>query len=454
MKLTQEQSQQLSQQQLLGVRLLQMSGLELEHYVRELSQENPVIELNNPSGDAEAEPEDKLIMQMHWLEENDRQNLYYQRVDSAELDPLARASTAGGLDDTLVDIVACQLNRLHTPRPMTRLVLYLVNCLDENGYLRFSVEELASSAGVSADRVRSALDLLYTLEPAGIGAVDLTHCLQLQLQRMKDPGPALAIVQDHLYDLAHWRCRAIASALGIPVRQVEEAAQLIRSLDPCPGRNFQKQEPVQYVTPDVYITEQNGQFVATTASRAQNLFFISPYYQSLLTSCNDSEVRTYLKEKLHQAGNIRWAIQQRQSTLQQCAQVVARCQSDFFRGDATALHPLRMCDVAHELNLHESTVSRAVREKFLQCRLGIFPISYFFCSSASAEADENSISASGVSAMIRQLIQQEDPAHPLSDQQLCDCLAQKNCPVSRRTVAKYREEMNIPNSSGRRVRHN
>ena len=451
MELIQSQVQRLSQQQLQGVELLQMSAQELESYLRELSQENPVVELEEHFAPAQESPrEEDLLRRLRWLEDNDRQNHYYQHIDEEELDPLVRVSGTGGLEETLVRFISRQLDRLGVEEELDRAVRYLAACLDGGGYLRFSLEELSGQTGIPLSRMKQALALLHSLEPAGVGAADLSQCLELQLLRIGEEGPALAIVRDHLEALAKRHYRAIASALGITVEQVREAEGIIRELEPRPGAVFEQPEQVAYIQPDVFVAEEEGRFVARTRGGERPPFRISAYYRDLLSQSGEQEVREYLTGKLRQAEGVLWAIGQRERTLLRCAQAITECQQDFFRLGPQALVPLRMADVAQELGVHESTVSRSIREKYLQCARGVYPMSYFFSRSATADQSGAAVGGTAARALLKQLLDQEDKSRPLSDQKLSEEMERQGCPISRRTVAKYREEMNIPGASGRK----
>ena len=285
------------------------------------------------------------------------------------------------------------------------------------------------------------------MEPAGVGAAELSECLALQLERIGETGPALAIVQDHLETLAKRHDRAIAAKLSITPAQVEEARRTIRELDPRPGAVFQRTEQVFYIQPDLIVEEQEGQLVVKPARGERPPFRVSRYYQKMLKQSEDKEVREYLTEKLRQAENVLWAARQRGSTLLRCAQVIVERQREFFHSGPEAMRPLRMGEVAQELGLHESTVSRAVREKYLQCPQGLYPLSWFFTRSAGAG---EGVSGTAARKLVLRLIDGEDKGKPLSDQQLSERMAREGCPISRRTVAKYREELGIPSASGRK----
>lgn len=451
MELQQTQTQKLSQRQLYGVELLRLGTQELDAYVRELAQENPLIEVEEgqTASAGPAPGRNELLDRLKWLEDNDRQNWFYQQFSDEELDPLARIGTGGGLEETLVSFLTRQLDRLRLDGETRRLVEYLICCLDDDGYLRTPLKEL--SKGEPLDKLEGALAVLRTLEPAGVGAENLSQCLVLQLERIGERGPALAIAQNHLDALARRHYRAIASALNVTQDQVEQARLIIRELDPRPGAVFQSGGHVQYIQPDLIVEEKEGRLTVRSARGDRPPFRMSRYYRDLLEKSEDREVRDYLTEKLRQAENVLWAAEQRGSTLLRCAQVIVARQEAFFRSGAGGLVPLGMAEVASELELHESTVSRAVREKYLQCARGLYPLSFFFSRRAGTGGGDGP-SGRAARALLRRLIEEEDRSAPLSDQKLALRMAQEGCEVSRRTVAKYREELGFPGASGRKSR--
>lgn len=440
------QLQHLTQLQLQSVELLQMSTAELEAYIQELALSNPLVEPETtfPAPEPAREPAREAERRLRFLEENDRQDRFYRDT----LDPLTLVGTGGGLEETLFRSLSRQIQRLDLPADTAQAVRYLAACLDDSGYLRISLEELAEELGAPLPLLEEALAILRSLDPPGVGAADLSECLALQLERRQETGPALAIVRDCLEPLARRHYRHIAERLGISPEEVEAAAALIRSLEPRPGAVFQRPEQAQYLLPDVFVEERDGQLTVRTRRGDRPAFRISSYYRDLLLHTEEKETREYLTAKLRHAENILWAIGQRESTLLRCAQAIVRRQSAFFRRGPGALLPLRLIDVARELGVHESTVSRTVHEKYLQCSRGVYPMSYFFSRATTAEGG---MSRTAARVLLRQLIDAEDKRHPLSDQKLAERMAQNGCPLSRRTVAKYREEMEIPGASGRKM---
>lgn len=450
MELLQRQLQHLSQRQLQSVELLQMSAMELEEYLCVLAQENPVIELEESRPTVERPQDDELLRRLRWLEDNDRQNHYYQRVEEEELDPLARIGTEGGLEESLFRFISRQLYPMDLDEATAQTVRYLAACLDEDGYLRVPLAELAHNLARPQEYVERCLDLLRSLEPAGVGASSLSECLELQLRRIHETGPALDIVRYHLEDLARRHYHAIAAKLSVSEGEVRRAAQMIRELEPRPGAPFEQPGQIQYILPDVFIEETDGALTPRLRGGDRQPFRINGYYRTLLKQSEDKDVKEYLVEKLRQAEGVLHALGQRDSTLLRCAQVITDRQRDFFREGPQALRPMRLADVAQELQLHESTISRAIREKYLQCSRGVYPMGYFFSRSAIVREAGGEVGGVAARVLLRQLVEGEDKNHPLSDQKLCEAMARSGCPVSRRTVAKYREDLNIPSASGRK----
>lgn len=446
MELLQTQSQQLNHQQLQGLRLLQMGSPELEQYLRELAQENPMVDLE-PEASA-GEEDDGLLSYLRWMEDNDHQNLYYAQMSEEELDPLSRVGTEGGLEETLFRFLSRQLYAMDLEEDLADAVRCLASALDERGYLAAPLPELARNSRFPLPLLERALDILRGLEPAGVGAESLSQCLELQLLRIGETGPALTIVRSHLALLAKRHYSSIASKMNISADQVKQAEAIIRELDPRPGAVFERPEQVPYILPDIFVEEEGGRYTVRARKPGRPPFRINGYYRRLLSQSRDPEVKEYLTEKLRQAEGVLRAVDQRESTLTRCAQAIVDAQTEFFRQGPQALLPMRMADVAEALGLHESTVSRAVREKYIQCPQGVYPMSYFF--SRGAHAGQPGVGGVAARLMLKQLIDQEDT--PLSDQKLAGLLAQAGCPVSRRTVAKYRGEMNIPDQAGRKRR--
>ena len=290
-----------------------------------------------------------------------------------------------------------------------------------------SNQHVGNFPGVTVDRKSGAIkghpetevtDLpgIYSLRPYTAEEI-VTHCLPL---------------------LGKKQYAAIARQLRLPESEVRRACQIIQQLEPYPARREEPDETPVYVIPDVIIEEADGQWQAALNERYLPRFSVSRQYLELLESSGDTEVRQYLKEKLRQAQWMLACLEKRQSTLQRCADLILQTQSDFFQGTTTHLSPMTMRAAAEQMQVHESTVGRCVKDKYLQCRQGTFPLRYFF------SGEVNGFSGQAVRMEIRALVRAEDGHRPLSDSRIADMLDAKGISVARRTVAKYRQEMGIP----------
>ena len=450
MELVQQQSQQLSQQQLAYLTILQMHTSELSEYVQELAMENPMIELPERAV-SEPEPPHPLLEKLRWLQETDPQNYRPGDVREDEFDPMMRCGTDGGLSETLQTHLARQLASRALDKTVSEAAQRLLPYLDRDGYLRAGAEELARQTGLSPELVQAGRRALQALDPAGVGAEDLAACLALQLERRGGGAAAVQIVREHLEALSRGNYRSIAKAVGVSAQEVGAVRQQICALDPRPGAAFQSEELTPYVLPDICIEREGDRLSAHTMEQELPEFTVSRTYLAILNDTQDREVRQYLQGKLQQAQFVRQGIRQRQQTLLRFAQFLADRQRAFFLNGKEALVPLRMEDAAQELGVHVSTVSRVARAKYLQCSFGVFPLSFFFSRSASESAQEE-FSTVAARELLQRLIAGEDPAAPFSDQELCAQLQKAGCRVSRRTVAKYREALNIPNGYARKTR--
>ena len=434
-----KQEQQISARQLQSLQVLQMSRIDLLRCLNTLAEENPVVDLEAPAAEETfSDTADDLERRLHWLEDvgpGPGRTAYAPEEE-----------TLSPVDRTLPLFLRRQIADLPVSRTDKALLCYLSDCLDDDGYMRFSDAELAEGLSAPEEQVSRGMARLRRLEPAGIGARDLPQCLLLQLERLGDESAAVPIVREYLEPLGRGRFRAIAASLGIPEEEVRRALAKIRQLDPYPGRQFCRAERPAHILPDILVTEQDGVYVCDESRVTRAEFRISSFYRQLYDTTDDPEVRQYLKGKLQQADHMLRAVHQRRSTLLRCGMFIARHQQDFFRLGSRGLHPLCMADAAAELELHVSTISRALKDKYLQCAWGVFPMDYFFSGNAVSGGDTTAGSAC---ALLRELVAGEDRGHPLSDEALCAAMKAQGCDISRRTVAKYRQQLGIPNSAQR-----
>lgn len=437
------QELKLTPQLLQSMEVLQMNSQELLEYLGKLSEENPTLELSDAPDLRSSFAE--LRQKASWLDAGTFGTTFTHEEGSA-MEP-------GALDrelDSLSAFLCDQLERKRLSRPLLALSKYLAEMVDEDGYLAQEDLDGLTEMKIPQAMVDQALDLLQSLEPAGVGARDLSECLVLQLSRQKETVPyAMDIAARFLTELSRKHYGPISKALGITVSEIQAAEKAIAALEPHPGRAFQPAEPTVYARPDVFIVELEGELRVMLNEYYLPRISINGYYSNLARESDDPETRTYLKEKLRQTKWLLESLERRGSTLRRCAQAVLDTQRAFFEGRTTELAPMSLSSLAGILELHSSTVSRAVRDKFLQCRQGTYPLRYFF----SRSVGQQGISRQAVKQRLMLHLKDEDPAHPLSDQTLCKLLEQEGIPLARRTVAKYRSELGIGSSTARRARN-
>ena len=430
---------------------LQMGTLELREYLQNQLQENPVLEMDehitSPSSQRDRD-RDQLLQKIEWLHSTDIQNSWYNREDARDLTELIPGANPN--EESLYDHLCAQIHFKNLPPSIAVAVECVLQSLDFAGRLDEPPEELASRAGVSVSVAQEAVRLVQSLEPAGVAARDLSECLSLQLIRRGENGLALTIARHYLEDMGQDHYNLIAQRTGADREAVRAACRLIRSLNPRPGAAFAPRENPGYIIPDIAVVAVEGGFEAVLNDSYMPALRVSAYYNQLMESTGDAEVRDYLTSKVRQAKWVVQSLEQRRATLLSCTHCIVSRQEGFFRRGPGHLRPLSLADVAAELDIHESTVSRAVREKYLQCAYGVFPLKYFFSRALTVAAGESDVSSERAKSALRALIDREDRKKPLSDQKLSELLAAQGMRLSRRTVAKYRDELGIPSTARRK----
>ncbi|MBP2020068.1 RNA polymerase sigma-54 factor [Symbiobacterium terraclitae] len=350
---------------------------------------------------------------------------------------------------TLAEHLDGQLGLMRLDAGQRRIARFLVGCLDEHGYLRTPVAEIAAQLRVSAQQVEAALEIIQSLDPPGVGARSLAECLLIQWAARGGTNPLVPrLITDHLDDLAAGRIPRIAERLGVSCAEVQAAADAVRTLDPKPGRHFGRADEARYIVPDVVVERVGGEYVVLVNEAPLPRLRVSQHYRRLLDEA-DGATRRYLEERVQSALWLIRSIEQRRMTLLRVTEAIVRFQRPFFDRGPRYLRPLTLREVAEEVGVHESTVSRATSRKWAQTPQGTFELKYFFSSGVETGRGD-AVAAEAVKRLIADLIRQEDPAEPLSDQALTDALSARGLRISRRTVAKYREEMGVPNSARRR----
>ena len=449
MELVQKIEQQLSGQQLINLRLLQMNVMDLTAYIEEQARSNPVIDVLYEQAELERINRAAVDGQPgSW--DNDVYERYTAISSDDGYDPLRTIGDAGGLEETLSNSLCLQIDCFRIPEPLASRMKYLAFCLDDSGYLRIGLSELSKEQGCTEGELEEALKKLQEISPPGIAARSLSECLGLQLRRQGADTVTVAAAEGFLEELAARKYQDVAAELGISVDEVREIKKKIAGLNARPGLVFASSAPTVYVVPEIFVEKQGDEFVLNVNEKKRHFFSLNDYYCKLLKTTEDEEVRTYLKEKIRQARFLRWGIEQRESTLRRCAAYIFERQKAFFSEGSSALVPLSLADAANALDLNISTVSRTVQNKYLSYPGGIVPLSYFFVRKANTSQPDSLAAANlAVCERIRKMIADENKHHPLSDQAICDRLRSEGIRISRRTVAKYRSKMKIPAAAER-----
>lgn len=439
-----------------AIAILQLSSLDLAEMVEKELLENPVLELtdgdtrsaeteNAAESETAAAPE-TVEQYMDWAEyfdgPHDREYVPVEKGERTTFE--AVMSQALSLQEHL----EFQLHLTILDVRLRRIGEYLIGCLDDNGYLQGTVTEASQQLGESEDTVDSVLAVLQTFDPSGVAARNLSECLRIQAQqRGITDDLVLALINHHLDDIAASKLKNIAEKRNCTPHEVQAAIDFIRTLDPRPGCAFGGGQSL-YIIPDLTVQRINNEYVIIINENDTPSLTVNPYYRKVVREA-DSEARRYVETRIQAALWLIRSIEQRRRTLYNIMEAIVELQHDFFDYGPKYLQPLTMKKVADRAGVHESTVSRATANKYVETPHGLFSMRAFF-SAAVQSATGPDVSASRIKREIKEFISREDPSQPYSDQALTDFFAARGVTVSRRTVAKYREEMGIASSAKRK----
>ncbi len=471
MQLRMGQQLTLTPQLQQAIRLLQLSSLELQREIQEALESNPMLEREeeapldseaeqaDPQGELDPEQElppegsetipKELPVDAEW---SDHFESYASGSNGADpdFDPLVHQSRP----QTLQDYLLWQLSLSRLGERDLAIATAVVDGIDEDGYLRQRPEDLQKALddpSISLQEVETMIHFVQSLDPPGVGARNLAECLLIQLRQLPDSDAkkhAIAICESCFQALSQNKLRQIQRKLHLSPEEIQAAIDLIRTLNPYPGRMV-AEEPPEYVVPDVFVRKQGGRWIVEPNPEIMPKLRINAAYAKLVRRADQSEENLYLKNHLQEA---RWfikSIQSRNDTVLRIAAKIVELQQEFFERGEEAMKPLVLRDVAEPLGLHESTVSRVTTQKYMHTPRGTYEFKYFFSSHLNT-ASGKACSSTAIRAMIRKLIAGEPPDKPLSDSKLTSLLADQGIQVARRTVAKYREAMGIPSSNERK----
>ncbi|MBI4691682.1 MAG: RNA polymerase factor sigma-54 [Nitrospirae bacterium] len=352
--------------------------------------------------------------------------------------------------ENLYDHLLWQLRLSDAPESIRQIGEVIINNLDDNGYLVATDEDIAKSTDADADNIRKAIELIQEFDPPGIGARDIRECLLLQIKQLGLEGSLPEkIIQNNIEELKKKNYQHIARLYNASLDEVVAAVKVIEGLEPKPARNFSGAN-VNYVIPDVFIIKTDDGYQIILNDERLPKLRINNFYKKLLLQKNSfsKEEKLFLDEKFRSATWLLKSLDQRNRTIYRVTESILNFQHDFFDGGVRNLKPLNLKDVALELSLHESTISRVTSNKYLSCGHGIFCFKYFFTSALQSNTGE--ISSTSVKDMIKKIVSEEDTKKPLSDKRIVEMFKNNNIVIARRTVAKYREELKIPSQNQRR----
>jgi RNA polymerase sigma-54 factor len=452
-----------------AIKLLPMSTIELADMLNQEVVENPMLEevpteeLQASDAVAQTEREEPPAENNARTDSWDDSDYAYffgdyledgyrgQRVpvEVKELPPIENTlSTQSSLADHLTWQLA-----LATDDPRIREIgLAIIGNLADDGYLMASVDEIAAMGGWNLSEVEDVLNRVQRFDPVGVAARDLQECLTLQLRQIGLVGtPAERVVTDHLRLLQNHQVPEIARRLGLTIEELKPFIEIIRHLDPKPGSRLNP-SPSQYVIPDVYVVKVEDQYEVMLNEDGLPQLRINPLYKRLIDKGGEAsdETRAYVKEKFRSALWLLKSVDQRQKTIYKVARSIVHFQTEFLDHGIEHLKPLVLRDVANDIGMHESTVSRVVNNKYMHTPQGVFEMKYFFHSGISSSYGEH-VSSVTIKQRIRKIIEAEDARKPLSDSKIVSILQKEGLMLARRTIAKYREELKIPTSNQRKM---
>lgn len=467
-----------------AIKLLQLSRLELVQAVSQELLENPVLEEvpseaaeDSSEGESEGpeglpEPErtqpDQGETKERETEElksdfgleagwddylsdlGDGRDYGYSEADDKELPSYDQTLTK---TQSLNDYLLWQLRLSISDPAVLKGGEWIIGNIDDDGYLRSPLDELARQSGIAPKELERALGLIQTLDPVGVGARNVQECLLIQIRQLDLEGTLVEkIVRGHLPDLETRKYQNIAKALGVTPNDVMEASRIIiHELEPKPGRPYQTPD-THYVVPDVYVVKLEDRYVIQLNDEGLPRVRINPYYRKLLNrkEAIDKVTREYIEERMRSAQWLVKGMEQRNKTIYKVAESIVKFQTDFLDRGISHLKPMVLRDVAEDIGMHESTISRVTTSKYMHTPQGIFSLKFFFTTGFASGSGGDEVSSLTVKDVIQKMIKEEDPGTPLKDQQIVDALKAKGIEIARRTVAKYREELRIPPTSVRK----
>ncbi len=449
-----------------AIKLLQMSKLELVEEVQQELLENPVLEESQQVESAATQERKETESGEEQpakdpFEEIDYES-YFENVESSYTprSPREFNQELPAFENTLAQRtnlaghLTWQLDMSTSSERVKAIGRAIIGNIDEDGYLKATEEEIEQLGPYTAEHVRETLKLVQSFDPIGVAARNLEECLLLQLSHIgEDDTPAATIVRHHMDKLQNRRFKELAAELEIDMEDLQAEVEIIRGLDPRPGQKYNTEES-NYVVPDVYVVKVDDEYQIILNEEGLPRLRISPVYRRMVARGAPqkaaADVKEYVRNKLRSAFRLIKSLEERQRTIYKVARSIVKFQREFLDYGIEKLRPLVLKDVADDIGMHESTVSRVVNNKYMHTHRGLFEMRFFFHSGIALTAGGASISSLTVKEKIRKIITDEDSRRPLSDSAIVKILNGEGLRIARRTVAKYREEMKIPSSTIRK----
>jgi RNA polymerase sigma-54 factor len=451
-----------------AIKLLQMSRLELESAVRSELEENPILEeaeilkeedvqrtkevaqeVEAPGSEAAADP--RKQEEFEWESYFESQIKPPQNTPSSGNDEIMNYENIISTTQTLPEYLSWQVKMNAFTDLEEEIADVLIGLIDDDGYLKTPLDQIAQENNFELQDLEDTLVLIQEFDPPGVGARDLKECLLIQARHLEeDTNDLVHLINNHLKDIEKKSFDAIAKAMNKDIRYVSDMCKIVFSMEPKPGRAFAPTE-THYITPDIYVYKVGDEYVVSLNEDGLPRLKISNFYRNRLKQegSKDKSERDYIQEKLKSAVWLIKSIHQRQRTIYKVAESIVKHQRDFFDKGPEYLKPMILRDIANDIGMHESTVSRVTTAKYMHTAQGIYELKYFF-NSGIASSEGDSLASESVKIKIKDLISRESPKTPLSDQKIAELLAKEGLQIARRTVAKYREMLKILPSSQRK----
>jgi len=432
-----------------AINVLQLSALELNNFIQEQLLENPLLEVldEGPPVNSETSEEGEKF-DIEWQEYfHDGSDLGY-RHETKEFVPFEQYILQ---TPSLEDFLEEQLHYQKLNDEDMAMAQFVIGNLDAWGYFPFSIQETALDLEVSPERLEEIVKLIQTFEPDGVGARSLSECLIIQLSKKNKLTPLLEkLANEYLTDIGLGKLLKIAGALNIPVEELQVNVDILKSLNPKPGAGFGSNQETRFIVPDLLIEKINQDYIVLVNDNYTPRIMVSEVYKEIINNKQADELtKTFVERKLHGALWLIKSIEQRRITLYKIANALIDIQRDFLDKGKNYILPLTLKDVAQRVEVHESTVSRAIANKYVQTPRGLYPLKFFFSSGINNSSGKK-VSSQVIKKAIEDIINGENSKEPFSDQALCDLLVNKGFKIARRTISKYREELGILSAAQRK----